>query len=108
MNGPAALVANVPVGDDEATVATTGAAGRVATPATCAWSPIGGETVPAPIAVWLIHHENRAGQVSGAWERVPDTLMHVTSRGNGHMRIFWQKARWSSELHGTTMHLAWS
>ena len=61
-----------------------------------------------PLAVWLIHHENRAGQVSGAWERVPDCLLHVSSRGNGHTRMFVQKARWSSELHATTMYLAWS
>ena len=61
-----------------------------------------------PLAVWLIHHENRSGQVSGAWERVPDALCHVTSRGNGHTRVFWQKARWSAEHHGTTMHLAWT
>lgn len=61
-----------------------------------------------PLALWLVHHENRAGQVSGAWERVPDTLVHVTSRGNGHTRLYWQKVRWSSELHQTTMHLSWA
>ncbi len=61
-----------------------------------------------PVAWWGIHHENRAGQVSGAWERVPDTLIHITPRGNGHTRVFWQKTRWSSELHQTTMNLAWS
>ena len=61
-----------------------------------------------PLAVWLIHHENRAGQVSGAWERVPDCLLHVTSRGNGHTRVYVQKARWSSELHATTLQLTWT
>jgi hypothetical protein len=60
------------------------------------------------LALWLIHHENKTGQISGAWERWPDALLHVTSRGNGHTRLFWQKARWSSAIHGTTMHLAWS
>jgi hypothetical protein len=64
--------------------------------------------VRLPVAFWLIHHENRAGQVSGAWERVPDTLVHITTGGNGRTRIFWQKVRWSSELHGTSMHLAWT
>jgi hypothetical protein len=62
--------------------------------------------VDHPLAWWGIHHENRAGQVSGAWERVPATLVHLTSRGNGHTRVYWQKARWASELHDTTMHLA--
>ena len=61
-----------------------------------------------PIAVWLVHHENRAGQVSGAWERVPDTLVHVATAGNGHTRVYWQKARWSSETHDTKVKLAWA
>jgi hypothetical protein len=65
------------------------------------------ELVDHQVAWWGIHHENRAGQVSGAWERVPDTLVHLTPRGNGHTRVFWQKARWSSELHQTTTNLAW-
>jgi hypothetical protein len=60
-----------------------------------------------PLALLLIHHENRSGQPSGAWERVPDTLMHVTAQGNGRTRIFWQKARWATSLHGTTTHLLW-
>jgi hypothetical protein len=61
-----------------------------------------------PLAVILIHHENRAGQVAGAWSGVPDTLMHVTPQGNGRTRLFWQKARWASELHGTSQHLLWT
>ena len=56
----------------------------------------------------LVHHENRAGQVSGAWERLPDTLIHVTPQGHGRTRVFWQKARWASELHGTSAHLIWA
>jgi hypothetical protein len=66
------------------------------------------QLVRKPLAVWLVHHENRAGQISGAWERVPDTLVHVTPRGNGHTRIYWQKVRWSSQLHATTTHLSWA
>jgi RecA-family ATPase len=53
-----------------------------------------------PLAVVLVHHENKAGAVAGAWEGVPDTLAHVQARGNGATRLFWQKTRWSSELHG--------
>jgi len=59
-------------------------------------------------AMWLLHHENKAGDVSGAWERVPDTLVHVQAQGNGHTRVYWRKVRWSSERHGTTMNLTWS
>ena len=31
----------------------------------------------------LAHHENRGGQVSGAWEGAVDTLFHVQAQGNG-------------------------
>ena len=61
-----------------------------------------------PLAILLVHHENRAGQVSGAWERVPDTLLHVIGQGHGRTRICWQKARHSSALHGTTTQLVWA
>lgn len=56
---------------------------------------------------WFLHHENKAGDVSGAWERVPDTLVHVQARGNGHTAMVWQKTRWASEHQGTTTSLKW-
>jgi hypothetical protein len=59
-------------------------------------------------AALLVHHENRAGQISGAWERVPDTLIHVSGQGNGRTRLYWQKARWSSALHETSTQLNWA
>jgi hypothetical protein len=61
-----------------------------------------------PFALWIIHHENRSGKVSGAWERVPDTLLHVQAQGNGRTRLHWQKVRWSSELHDAAWNLAWN
>lgn len=64
--------------------------------------------VERPFAILLVHHENRAGQISGAWERFPDTIAHVTPQGNGRTRLFWQKARWSSALHGTSTQLVWA
>jgi hypothetical protein len=60
-----------------------------------------------PFALWIVHHENKAGKVSGAWERVPDTLVHVQAQGNGRTRIHWQKVRWSSELHDAAWNLTW-
>jgi hypothetical protein len=60
------------------------------------------------LTVLLVHHENRAGQVSGAWEGFPDSLVHVQAEGHGRTRIYWQKLRWSSRLHGTSTHLAWA
>ena len=61
-----------------------------------------------PLAVWLIHHQNVRGQISGAWDRVPDTLVRLVATGNGQTRLVWQKARDSSTLHGITWKLKWT
>jgi len=61
-----------------------------------------------PVAVELIHHSNKAGDVSGAWDRVPDTEVHVTAHGHGHTHLHWKKARWCSALHDTTTQLVWT
>jgi hypothetical protein len=61
-----------------------------------------------PLAVVLAHHENKAGDVSGAWEGVPDTLAHVKARGHGATRLVWQKVRWGSSLHGKEWALLWA
>jgi AAA domain-containing protein len=60
------------------------------------------------VAFLLIHHENRAGQISGAWEGAVDTLLHISGLGNGHTRLHIQKARWASDHHGKTLKLAWA
>jgi hypothetical protein len=60
-----------------------------------------------PLAYELIHHENKAGNVSGAWEGATDTLAHVQSRGNGRTAIVWRKTRWAPDLHGKTWKLDW-
>ena len=59
------------------------------------------------LSMILLHHENAAGRLSGAWAGRPDLLVHVTAQGNGKTRVHWQKAKWSSALHGTTNHLHW-
>ncbi len=56
----------------------------------------------------LAHHENRGGQVSGAWEGAVDTLFHVQAQGNGQTRLYIQKARWSPEHHKQKLQLAWT
>ena len=61
-----------------------------------------------PVAVLLIHHENKGGKVSGAWEGAGDTLIHVQAQGHGHTRLHIQKARWASSYHGQTLHLRWA
>lgn len=64
--------------------------------------------VTAPFALWIVHHENKQGDVSGAWERYPDTLVHVQAQGNGRTRVYWRKVRWSSTLHDTSITLLWA
>ena len=60
------------------------------------------------LAVILVHHQNKAGAVSGAWEAAGDTLLHVQAAGNGHTVVFVQKARWDTERTQTTLKLAWT
>lgn len=55
----------------------------------------------------LAHHENRGGQVSGAWEGAVDTLLHIQAQGNGQTRMFVQKARWSPKHHKQKLQLRW-
>ena len=59
-------------------------------------------------ALWIVHHENKAGDVSGAWERYPDSLVHIQAQGNGRTRVHWRKVRWSSALHQTSNNLVWT
>ena len=61
-----------------------------------------------PVLFVLVHHENRAGQVSGAWEGVVDTLLHVQPQGHGKTRLFVQKARWAPSVHKTALQLLWA
>lgn len=56
----------------------------------------------------IVHHQNRAGTVSGAWEGAVATLLHVQAQGHGHTRLHVEKARASSVHHKTTMQLAWT
>ena len=60
-----------------------------------------------PLAVVIVHHENKGGTVSGAWEGAGDTLMHVEERSHGSTGVTFQKARWASNVHGTAIELAW-
>jgi hypothetical protein len=61
-----------------------------------------------PVAIILVHHENKGGKVSGAWEGVGDTLLHVLQQGHGKLRLYVQKARTDSERHGTKLQLVWA
>lgn len=56
----------------------------------------------------LIHHENKGGKVSGAWEGTGDTLLHILGMGHGKTRMHIQKARWAPTYHATTLNLLWT
>jgi AAA domain len=60
------------------------------------------------VTIVLIHHENKGGKVSGAWEGVGEGFWHVQKRGHGHTALYFQKAKWSSAHHGKTLELLWA
>jgi len=48
-------------------------------------------------AVWLLHHENKLGQVSGDWNRQPDTLVSLARDGDEERtKLGWTKTRWAN------------
>lgn len=59
------------------------------------------------LAVIIVHHENKGGAVSGAWEGAGDTLLHAKVSDPGRTVLNFQKARWASEWHGHTLELEW-
>jgi hypothetical protein len=61
-----------------------------------------------PLVVILVHHESKLGKVSGAWEGAGDTLIHVSPQGHGRTRVHFQKTRWASDYHATTLNLLWA
>jgi hypothetical protein len=50
-------------------------------------------------AFWLLHHENKQGQISGDWGRHPDTYALVQRDGNRRRtKLTWVKPRWAPAL----------
>jgi hypothetical protein len=48
-------------------------------------------------AFWLLHHENKAGQISGDWGRHPDTKVLLQADGNrSRTKLTWEKTRWAT------------
>jgi hypothetical protein len=48
-------------------------------------------------AFWLLHHENKAGQISGDWGRHPDTKVQLQRDGNQtRTKLIWEKTRWAT------------
>jgi AAA domain len=48
-------------------------------------------------AFWLLHHENKSGQISGDWGRHPDTKALLQPDGNRQRtKLTWEKTRWAT------------
>lgn len=48
-------------------------------------------------AFWLLHHENKHGQISGDWGRHPDTKALLQRDGNRQRtKLTWDKTRWAT------------
>jgi hypothetical protein len=48
-------------------------------------------------AFWLLHHENKSGQISGDWGRHPDTKVLLQPDGNRQRtKLTWEKTRWAT------------
>jgi hypothetical protein len=62
----------------------------------------------AALAFVLLHHENKAGEVSGAWGADPDTLVHVELDGRERTKLTWEKCRWSLAHHGRVEIYRWA
>ena len=63
-------------------------------------------------AYWLLHHENKAGQISGDWGRHPDTKVQLQADGNQpRTKLIWEKTRWATlptEEQPKSLMLAWT
>ena len=49
------------------------------------------------VGFWFLHHENKAGQISGDWDRHPDTVVLLERDGNRpRTKLTWTKTRWAT------------
>jgi hypothetical protein len=60
-----------------------------------------------PVAIVNVHHENKGGDISGAFEAEFDTVVHVGSAGKDRTQLYFRKSRWSSKIHRSRMTLGW-
>jgi hypothetical protein len=66
------------------------------------------EAAARPIAIALVHHENKGGDISGAFEAEFDTVVHVKADGRDRTALYFRKSRWSSRIHRARTTLAWA
>jgi hypothetical protein len=61
-----------------------------------------------PLATLLIHHDNRQGLVSGAFEGVVDTLLRTEVPRRGKTVLHFEKCRWAPSFHRQRLDLRWT
>jgi hypothetical protein len=61
-----------------------------------------------PVAIVCAHHENKGGDISGAFEAEFDTVAQVKPDGRDRTQLYFRKARWSSKIHRSRATLAWA
>ena len=49
------------------------------------------------IAWWLLHHENKARQVSGDWKGHPDLTLRLVYEGKRRNKLTFEKVRWGDQ-----------
>lgn len=49
------------------------------------------------LAWQIVHHTNKAGQISGDWDRQPDLLIRYTYTGKRRNELLWEKIRWGDQ-----------
>jgi hypothetical protein len=60
-----------------------------------------------PVAAVLVHHENKGGDISGAFEAEFDTVIHVKPDASQRTHVTFRKSRWSSRIHRRKAILGW-
>jgi AAA domain-containing protein len=60
------------------------------------------------LATFKVHHESKAGRVSGAWEGAGDCLLHAQVFAHGRTNLTFQKVRWASDWHMRKVDLTWT
>jgi hypothetical protein len=65
------------------------------------------ELAGSKLAIVLVHHENKGGDISGAFEAEFDTVVHVRGSERNRTELIFRKSRWSSRIHRSRFTLAW-
>lgn len=66
------------------------------------------ERVGRPLATILVHHDNAARRISGAFEGACDTLIQAEVTTPGRTSLYFEKCRWSPSWHKQRRRLAWT